>query len=230
MPVIRQPEPRENKPLGPVTLTETPEQYAMGPKPPPVTFDMIEDLGRICASIKAMAELGGSKADEQTLRRLSRLVMIEREMRQIVHADILFKRSNINDDTEGSALFPHYRSFPDVRDGGGLRLIVQDLQAVWDGTKWVGDGACTFNKWHHGGGRQLINWMGERNSPVEAETQHYQTVWPQQLLLMHTSMSMFRVGERNVSGRQFIPPMQNFAFFDLKPGDYITGELYVEIC
>ena len=47
---------------------------------------------------------------------------------------------------------------------------------------------------------------------------------------MHTSMSEYVVGERMVSGRQFILGIQNFYFIELKPGDYITGEIYVEIC
>lgn len=204
------------------TPTETPEQYTMGVKPPPVNFDMIEDLGRICASIQSMAELGGRKADEQTLRRLSRLIVVERELRQIVHADILHKRTNnLND----GALFPHVREFDDVvAEGGGVRLIVQDLQAVWDGTKWVGDGACTLNKWGHGSSD-----VHEKGRSFKRH--HYSASYPKRALIMHSSWSPWGVvGERLVSGRWFIPPVQNFSFDDVQPGHYITGELYVEIC
>lgn len=188
------------------TITETPERFAMGVKPPPVTFDMIEDLGRVCDSIKAMAELGASQCDEETLRRLARLVMVEREMRQIVHVAALHKR------TKDDALFPPYRDFDDTK------LIVQDLQAVWDGKKWTGDGACTFNKWH-------LTPL----APVAGRELYLMNAY-QKALIMHTSMSEYRVGERNVSGRNFIDSSQYFQFHDLKVGDYITGELYVEIC
>ena len=222
MPAFRQPaaeiEQRPAKLTTPVAISETPDQYSMGIKPPPVTFDMIEDLGRVCASIQVMAELGGRKADEQTLRRLARLVMIERELRQIIHADILHKRQVLNGEHDAGALFPHYRDFHDCR------LIVQDLQAVWDGEKWTGDGACTFNK-------KFLEvtdsqWYGKQ---VKAY-QYKEGSWPRRSLIMHTSMSSYQVGERTESGRVFIPHSQWFTFFDLKSGDYITGELYVEIC
>ncbi len=226
MPIMRLPAdavPPTQDMSKPPSVTETPEQYAMGPKPPPVNFDMIEDLGRTCASIKAMAELGASKCDEQTLRRLSRLVMLEREMRQIIHADILFKRGGLEEQKDEhsrgseSMLFPAYRSFHDAR------LIVQDLQAVWDGQKWAGDGACTLNKWSQGS--HPTKWYDK-----DTICWPYATVWPQRLLIMHTSLDAYQVGERRMTGRSYIPPVQYFCFYGLKPGDYITGELYVEIC
>lgn len=227
MPTLRVPH-RDPEPHHVVGIVETPDEFSMSIKPPPVSFDMIEDLGRVCGSIKAMAELGASKCDEQTLRRISRLVMIERELRNIVHADILHKRSV---DHRHSVLFPAYRSFDDASDGDGVKLIVQDLQAVWSGEKWVGDGACTLNKWANGGGRATTRWVGGDKPEVPCVYHPYSPkTWPQRAVIMHTSFDQWRVGERAVTGRSYIPPRESFGFFDLKPGDYITGELYVEIC
>jgi len=223
MSVTRQPLLIEHTPRPKPTIIETPDQYAMGPKPPPVTFDMIEDLGRVCASIRSMAELGGSKADEQTLRRLGRLMLIERELRQIVHGDVLHKRMRGDPAKDESVLFPIYRTFPNMRDGGEISLIVQDLQAVWDGEKWVGDGACTFNKWAQGTSKNRLDGK-------DALCHDWSAPWPKCALFLHSSMSEYLIGERVVSGRQFLPSMQWMRFIDLKPGDYVTGELYVEIC
>lgn len=232
MPIYRQPVEPTPAPVPKPEFagaTETPDVFAMGIKPPPVNFDMIEDLGRICGSIKAMAELGASKCDEETLRRLSRLVMVERELRNIVHADILHKRAV---DIEHSVLFPPFRMFDEgAHDGGGVKLIVQDLQAVWNGEKWVGDGACTLNKWKHGPGQDSTRWVSREEPNVPCRFYPYSPqTWPQRAVIMHTSFDHWRVGERTVTGRWYIPPLQYFGFFDLKPGDYITGELYVEIC
>jgi hypothetical protein len=60
--------------------------------------------------------------------------------------------------------------------------------------------------------------------------QYKEGSWPRRSLIMHTSMSSYEIGERIESGRAFIPHSQWFQFYDLKVGDYITGELYVEIC
>lgn len=200
-------------------VATTPDALAMDIQPPPVSFDMIEDLGRICGSIKAMAELAGARADEQTLRRVARLIMVEKEMRKIVHADMLLKRGGLSEDADTTTLFPHYRTFHDYR------LIVQDLHAVWDGSKWCGDGACTFNKWFHGSAPNRT--QGE----AEDHVQHrYFMPEVQRAMIMHTSMDDYTVGERRVSGCHYIPSTQNFSFSRLKPGDYITGEMYVEIC
>ena len=201
----------------------------MSIQPPPVPFDVAEDhaltLGSIEAFARIMRESPGKSGN--MLRQLQRLTMIERVMRSLV-GDGEAPRALINEANETS-LFPHYREFQDDKIPGGVKLIVQDLAVVWTGEAFEGDGSCTLSK-HLSKVQQHPNpyIMGETGIPFILSGTLGS--WPKRAWIFHSSRDTWgRVGERTAHGRTFIPPCQNFSFA-LLPGDYIVGELYVEIC
>ncbi len=187
----------------------------MSIKPPPAPFDAAADHDRYLDSIERLAKdlRAGHREGSLLLHQIGRLALVEQTLKTLA-VDGEFKRPGVNtNDLDAGCLFPAYRSFLDVRAGHEIRLIVQDLHAVWNGAEFEGDGSCTLNK-----------AGGDREHPKGSFT------WPQRAMIIHSNRDPWgRVGERNVHGRWFIPPVQNF-YFTLQPGDYVVGELYTEIC
>lgn len=187
----------------------------MSIKPPPTPFDAAIDHDRLLLTIEAMARQlrEGQRDGSRLLHQIGRLALIAQSMKTLA-VDGEARRPGVDaNNRDASVLFPAYRAFSDRgqfwdQDEREILLIVQDLHVVWNGTEFEGDGSCTLNKAHA----------------------MRQFVYPQRAMILHSNRDPWgRVGERNVHGRWYIPPMQNF-LFTLEPGDYVVGELYTEIC
>jgi len=214
----------------------------MNIKPPDVPFDVAEDHARTLGSIEAFARMmrEGDRKTGNLLRQLQRLTMIERVMRSLV-GDGEAPRALINEANDLS-LFPHYRVFrerwPRTQQGtiadadyphpiNEVRLIVQDLAVVWNGEEFEGDGSCTLSKYLRKVDQKANPWVMSTGTPIIATGD---MCWPKRAWIFHASRDPWGiVGEFAATGRTFIPPVQNFSLA-LLPGDYIVGELYVEIC
>ncbi len=180
----------------------------MSIKPPPVPFEAGVDHERTLTTIEHFAKLlrTGPRTKGNLLRQLHKLTLIERTLKSLL-GDGEAPRAMINGDNDNT-LFPSYRTFYDQRENREIRLLVQDLCAVWNGKEFEGDGSCTLNK--------------------ACQTQSF--LWPKRAWIFHVSRDPWGlVVERTATGKTFIPPIQNFRF-ELQPDDYVVGELYVEIC
>lgn len=189
----------------------------MSIKPPPVPFEAGADLERMIGSATAHLKHLQGRGGAEAMRDLQKMSMIERALRDLAHGKAFGEESA---NREGEKLFPSYRSFPDVREGGSMNLLVHDLAVVWNGETWEGDGACSFNKFEDGryddSGKLIVS---------------YGCPWPKRLTIMHSSWSPWGiVGERSAESRTHLAPVQNMRLRGMKPGDYLVGEMYLEIC
>jgi len=177
------------------------------------------------------------------MRALTRMVMIERALREMAHGD-MHTRWDTNEEGHND-LFPGQRKFkvhvypndPHKLHSGKsneseiqeIGLLIHDLCVVWDGEKWEGDGACSFNKFECG--RYKRNYDFIKGKEEELLTLAYLCPWPKRLTVMHSSWSPWGiVGERLAESRTHLPSVQNMQLFGMKPGDYLVGEMYLEIC
>lgn len=179
--------------------------------PPPAPFEVGGDIERTVDATIAMLEGLRYQGGEDALRRLARLTVIQKAVQGLVGEHATFGRLS-ND-----SLFARHIDLPPDHPSGYHRLLVHDLNIVWNGETWEGDGACSFN--------QRCRWADDKTRL------YFEPRSPEFLNVIRRSGALkLTMGEREWDTTGHIPSGQTMRMCDMKPGDYLLGELYLTIC